>query len=84
MKKSGTKLFKIQDQDSSQLMMETHYYKWLLSRKPSDIHSIKTKMEYLGEQGFCVGKNHLSTDDLKRLQYIEQHYFNNEIKQYLK
>ncbi len=73
-------LFKIKDQDDSQLMVNSHYYKWLLEQQPRDIHSIHTKMAYLESEGFVLLDNSISSEDSQRLRYIEQFYFDQEIK----
>lgn len=72
--------FKIKDTDPNQLITETDYYKWLQNKKPTDIHSINTKIDYLTEQGFAKGKDKLSESDLRLLQYSERFYFDLEIK----
>jgi hypothetical protein len=72
--------FKIKDTDSSQLIVETDYYKWLQNKRPTDIHNINTKIEYLTEQGFVKGRDKLSESDLRSLQYSERFYFDLEIK----
>lgn len=71
--------FSIKDQDDSQLIGQTHYYKWLKSENKGDIHSLNTKKYYLKSQGFDITKNYLTSTDLKRLRYIEEHYFRHEI-----
>lgn len=68
-------LFEIIDKDRSQQIVETHYYKWLLEKKKTDIHYTLTKLEYLEEQGFKVGVNKLNETNFDTLKYIEQHYF---------
>lgn len=73
-------LFKIKDQDDSVAVETTHYYKWLKGKKVDNIHAIKTKTEYLIEQGFNVGVDRVTEEDLKRLKAIETLYFNAELK----
>jgi hypothetical protein len=77
-------IFRTQDQDDKQPIVETHYYKWLLEKQPKDIHSIHTKMEYLESQGFIILNNSISSVDAQRLKIIEEHYFDREIKPNLK
>jgi hypothetical protein len=72
--------FTIKDKDTSILMVETHYYKWLEEKQPMDIHTIKTKTDYLSEQGFVVGVDKISEEELKTLKYVEQHYFSLNLK----
>lgn len=66
--------FQIKD-SSDQNIKTTHYYKWLEAKKPSDIHNINTKIEYLEEQGFKTGVDKLTEEDLYILKGIEQMYF---------
>jgi GTP-binding protein EngB required for normal cell division len=73
-------LFKIIDSDKSQLIVETDYYKWLLKNKPSDIHSINTKIDYLTEQGFRKGIDKITAIASSTLKAIEEAYFIFEIK----
>ncbi len=72
--------FKLKGNEKHVLITETHYYKWLLSKQPKDIHSIDTKVEYLKELGFVVGTDILSSNDIEVLGYIEKHYFYSEIR----
>lgn len=72
-------LFKIVDQDRDQLIVETHYYAWLKSKQPKDIHRIYTKVSYLEEQGFKRGIDKISEIDSNSLNAIEDVYFRNEI-----
>lgn len=72
--------FTIKDTDTSKLMVETHYYKWLQEKQPTDIHAIKTKIDYLSEQGFVVGVDRISEEEIKTLMYIEQKYFDINLK----
>lgn len=67
-------LFKIKDNDRTIPMTETHYYNWLKENNISDVHYTKTKVEYLTSQGFVVGTDRLSEEDLTTIKYIEQHY----------
>lgn len=75
--------FQIKD-NSEQSITTTHYYKWLETKKPSDIHYINTKIEYLEEQNFKTGVDKLTADDLSILQSIERMYFYWVIKPTLK
>lgn len=65
--------FEIKDSNTSIPMYETHYYQWLKDNKV-EVHSIKTKVEYLTSQGFVVGTDIISDKDLASLKAIEQHY----------
>lgn len=67
-------IFTIVDQNDSQPMVDTHYYKWLVANNIEDVHTIGTKTLYLTEQGFIKGVNKLTETDLRRLKYIEEHY----------
>lgn len=73
-------LFEIQDTDKNALIVNTHYYKWLLSNEITNVHNVHTKIEYLQEQGFILGESKLSFNDLDTLKHIEQHYFYTEIR----
>ncbi len=68
-------IFKIPDQDDNQLIVDTHYFKWLQKNQFKDIHAIETKKKYLAEIGFEIGEEWLEVGDITRLQYIERHYF---------
>tara|TARA_R110000868_G_scaffold72709_1_gene211522 strand:+ start:38 stop:271 length:234 start_codon:yes stop_codon:yes gene_type:complete len=72
--------FKIKDIKDKEQFVNTHYFHWLQDKKPKDIHSIDTKIEYLSEQGFTKGTDKISEQDLYRLQSIEEYYFYAEIK----
>jgi hypothetical protein len=73
-------LFQIKDDNPNQPIVENHYYKWLQGKKPTDIHSINTKIDYLEEQGFVKGVDKLSEESLRSLQYTERVYFDLKIK----
>jgi hypothetical protein len=73
-------VFKLKGNGTNILIVDTHYYKWLLSKQPKDIHSTNTKVEYLESLGFIVGKDFISTNDISTLGYIEKHYFYSEIR----
>lgn len=68
-------LFQIKDKDDSQPIKETHYYGWLVENNVQDVHSIKTKTQYLEEQGFVVGTDRLEEGDIQRLKAIETVYY---------
>ena len=60
--------------------IQLHYYKWLKKMKLADINACKTKSDYLRSLGFIQGKFHISADDLRLLQWTEEHFFLHEIK----
>lgn len=67
--------FKIQDQNTSLNIVETHYYKWLLAKKfETGIHFTTTKLDYLKEQGFKQGETFLSDADYSTLSVIEKSF----------
>lgn len=72
--------FTIKDNDTSKLIVESHYYAWLKENKPSDIHKINTKVNYLVEQGFVIGIDYIGEEQLMTLKSIEDTYFSFEIK----
>jgi hypothetical protein len=74
------KVFHIFDKDTNQLLVETHYYKWLLEKQPEDIHFIDTKLSYLVEQGFKIGQDKVTETSHSILKSAEEHYFYNEIR----
>lgn len=73
-------IFAIQDKGGNALIKDSHYYTWLLSKKPKDIHAVDTKVEYLIEQGFKLYQDKLTAKDLSILKAIEEMYFYWEIK----
>ncbi|WP_294203092.1 hypothetical protein [uncultured Chryseobacterium sp.] len=73
------KHFIIPDQDDSLPIKKTHYYEWLKTKQPQNIHSINTKLEYLEEQGFKFLLQYLTAAELQRLKGIENFYFKYEI-----
>ena len=72
--------FIIQDTDNKQLITDTHYYKWLLANKPTDIHSSKTKLSYLEDCGFIVNTHRITEENISTLRAIETVYFDLNIK----
>lgn len=75
-----SKLFKTIDQDNHQLIVDTHYYKWLVEQDKKDIHLSNTKKEYLTSQGFNWGVDKISVEDHIRLRAIEVNYFDLVVK----
>lgn len=66
-------------------MRNTGYYLWLETKKPRDIHSISTKLEYLDDVfGFKLGMDFISEDTQSTLKAIECFYFHHEIRPILK
>ena len=73
--------FIIPDTNNSNIPIEdTNYYAWLLEKRPNDIHRVNTKVEYLESIGFVVSISKLSENDLLILKWIEQYYFDRNIK----
>lgn len=61
-------------------MKLTSFYKWLEQQKPKDIN-LETKINYLKEvHGFVIGETKISESDLQSLNYIQDYYFEYEIK----
>lgn len=56
------------------------YYKWLEETKPTNIHTIETKKQYLETFGFNVGVDVLKERTIKNLKYIEQYYFDRYLR----
>lgn len=72
-------LFSIPDQNDYSPMINSHYYNYLLSNKENNVHGFLTKVTYIRTLGFDTDKHTLSSDDIFRLQAIEQHYTINEL-----
>jgi hypothetical protein len=73
--------FIIKDRNNTNLPMEqTHYYNWLKNANLKDIHYVNTKKEYLTQEGFKIGVDSLNESDLSILKYIEQYFFNQNLK----
>ena len=68
-------LFTIKDQNDNQPIVETHYYNWLKDNGFTNIHNIQTKTQYLTEQGFNVGVDRISSEEVSRLKLIENYYY---------
>ena len=68
-------LFSTVDKDSGSLIIESHYYAWLLASGKKDIHYVDTKIEYLETQGFVRGVDKITWGSLKILQAIEERFF---------
>ncbi len=67
-------LFNIQDKTDS-IIVESHYYNWLSEQNLDDIHNIKTKTDYLKSQGFVMGQDRITEEDLKILKAIEEVFY---------
>lgn len=67
--------FKIEDTDSKQPMILTHFFNWLRTNGSADGHTIKDKQNYLTEQGFIYGEDKLSHDDLQSLKAIHKYFY---------
>lgn len=73
--------FIIKDRNNTNIPMEqTHYYNWLKNANLTDVHYVDTKKEYLTQEGFKIGVDSLNESDLSILKYIEQYFFNQNLK----
>lgn len=61
---------KIPDQNTNQLIVDTHYYKWLKKNNILNVNFATTKREYLDS----LGIDKISEKDYSTLKNIEQFY----------
>lgn len=60
-------------------MVDSHYYNFLKSIKPNDIHAVNTKILYLSSINWSMEYNFIPNFQLDMLSAIEKQYFYNEI-----
>lgn len=74
-------IIEIKDKTTDKII-ETEYYKYLLNLAPQNIHKIKTKTEFLkSEYNFKIGIDKISSEDSRILNSIEDTYFRLKIKE---
>lgn len=60
--------------NSEQDMKDSHYYKWLESESPEDVHAIHTKRKYLESIGFNIDIHRVDKTYFDSLKAIESYY----------
>lgn len=73
-------VFKLPNDTNFKEVTQTSYYQWLSNKKPSDIHAVKTKTEYIESLGFVLGQDRLEEGVVRHLKFIEDVFFKREIR----